>query len=38
MSSGYYKRRRGIVEHIESGEIDLLESGVHDYLSLKAIW
>lgn len=33
---GFYKRRRGIVEHIESGTIDLLENGIHDYLSLKA--
>jgi hypothetical protein len=36
MSAGWYKRRRGILEHIESGTIDLLESGIHDYLSLKA--
>jgi hypothetical protein len=35
-SAGWYKRRRGILEHIESGTIDLLESGIHDYLSLKA--
>jgi hypothetical protein len=36
MSAGWYKRRRGILEHIDSGVIDLLESGIHDYLSLKA--
>src|SRR6266852_479075 len=36
MNAGFYKRRRGILEHIESGEIDLLENGIHDYLSLKA--
>ena len=36
MSEGFYKRRRGILEHIEAGTIDLLESGIHDYLSLKA--
>ena len=36
MSEGFYKRRRGIIEHIEAGSIDLLESGIHDYLSLKA--
>jgi hypothetical protein len=36
MSAAFYKRRRGILEHIESGEIDLLESGIHDYLLLKA--
>jgi hypothetical protein len=36
LSAGFYKRRRGILEHIESGEVDLLESGIHDYLSLKA--
>ena len=36
MSAGFYKRRRGLVEHIENGTIDLLEDGIHDYLSLKA--
>ena len=36
MSAGFYKRRRGILEHIDSGSIDLLESGIHDYLLLKA--
>jgi hypothetical protein len=36
MSDGFYKRRRGILEHIEAGAIDLLESGIHDYLLLKA--
>jgi hypothetical protein len=36
VSTGWYKRRRGILEHIDSGIIDLLESGIHDYLSLKA--
>jgi hypothetical protein len=36
MTSGFYKRRRGILEHIEAGTIDLLESGIHDYLNLKA--
>lgn len=36
MSEGFYKRRRGILEHIEAGTIDLLESGIHDFLSLKA--
>ena len=36
MSGGWYKRRRGILEHIESGKISILEAGIHDYLSLKA--
>jgi len=36
MNEGFYKRRRGVVEHIEAGTIDLLENGIHDYLSLKA--
>jgi hypothetical protein len=36
MSEGFYKRRRGILEHIESHSIDLLESGIHDFLLLKA--
>lgn len=35
VSTGFYKRRRGVVEHIEAGTIDLLEDGIHDYLSLK---
>jgi hypothetical protein len=34
--TGFYKRRRGILEHIDAGLIDLLESGIHDYLCLKA--
>jgi hypothetical protein len=34
--TGFYKRRRGILEHIDGGLIDLLESGIHDYLCLKA--
>jgi hypothetical protein len=36
MGQGFYKRRRGVLEHIEAGLIDLLEDGIHDYLSLKA--
>jgi len=36
MSTGFYKRRRGVVEHVDAGTIDLLELGVHDYLNLKA--
>jgi hypothetical protein len=36
MSRGYYKRRRGILEHLENGTIGLLDLAVHDYLSLKA--
>jgi len=37
MSAGFYKRRRGVVEHIENGTIDLLEDGIHDYLSLSMV-
>lgn len=36
MSEGFYKRRRGVLEHLESGKISLLDLAVHDYLSLKA--
>jgi hypothetical protein len=36
MSSGFYKRRRGVLEHLESGKISLLELAIHDYLCLKA--
>lgn len=35
-NAGYYKRRRGVLEHIEADVIDLLEDGIHDYLNLKA--
>jgi len=35
MSAGFYKRRRGILEHLESGKIGLLDLAVHDYLCLK---
>jgi len=34
-AAGYYKRRRGILEHLESGTIGLLDLAVHDYLCLK---
>ncbi len=33
---GFYKRRRGILEHLEAGTISLLDLAVHDYLNLKA--
>lgn len=36
MSEGFYKRRRGIVEHLEGGKINLIDLAVHDYLNLKA--
>jgi hypothetical protein len=36
MSEGFYKRRRGVLEHIDAGTIDLLDDGIHDYLSMKA--
>ena len=36
MTGGFYKRRRGILEHLESGKIGLLDLAVHDYLNLMA--
>lgn len=33
---GWYKRRRGILEHLESGKISLLDAAVHDFLCLIA--
>ena len=36
MSRGFYKRRRGILEHLEAGAISLLDLAVHDYLNLTA--
>lgn len=33
--TGFYKRRRGILEHLESGTIGLLDLAIHDYLCLK---
>ncbi len=35
MSEGFYKRRRGILEHLETGTIGLLDLAIHDYLCLK---
>lgn len=35
MSAGFYKRRRGILEHLEAGTIGLLDLAIHDYLCLK---
>ena len=29
---GFYRRRRGIYEHLEIGDIDLLDLGLHDWL------
>jgi hypothetical protein len=36
MSMSFYKRRRGILEHIEADVIGLRQSGIHDFLCLKA--
>jgi hypothetical protein len=36
MMGGYYKRYRAIARQIDSGAIDLLDSGILDYLCLKA--
>jgi hypothetical protein len=36
MSEGFYKRRRGILEHLEAGTIGFLELAIHDYLNLRA--
>ena len=33
---GFYKRRRAILEHLESGRIGLLDLGVHDFLCQRA--
>jgi hypothetical protein len=35
VSAGYYQRRRGILEHLESGTIGLIDLAIHDYLCLK---
>lgn len=34
MKSGWYPRRREILDHLESGEISLLDAAVHDFLCL----
>ncbi|MCZ6492195.1 MAG: hypothetical protein O7A06_16895 [Acidobacteria bacterium] len=34
--NGFYKRRRGILEHLEAGELSLLDLGIHDLICLKA--
>lgn len=33
---GFYRRRRGILEHLESGRISLFDAGTHDFLCLNA--
>ena len=33
---GYYKRRRGILEHLEAGHVSLIDLAVHDLICLKA--
>jgi serine/threonine protein kinase len=35
-NKGFYKRRRGILEHLEAGVISLLDLAVHDVLCLRA--
>ena len=34
--SGHYQRRRGILDHLLSGEVSLLDTGIHDYICLTA--
>lgn len=34
--SGFYKRRRGVLEHLEAGRISLLDLAVHDLICLRA--
>lgn len=34
--SGWYKRRRGVLEHLEAGHISLLDLAVHDLICLRA--
>lgn len=34
--NGFYKRRRGILEHLEAGAVSILETDSHDLLCLKA--
>lgn len=34
--AGWYPRRRGILEHLDSGKISLLDAAVHDHLCLTA--
>jgi hypothetical protein len=36
MMNGWYPRRRGILEHLERGDVSLLDIAVHDVLSLWA--
>lgn len=33
---GFYRRGRGVLEHLESGEINLFECAVHDFICLNA--
>ena len=33
---GFYRRRRGVLEHLQSGRITLFDAAVHDFLCLNA--
>lgn len=34
--TGWYPRRRGILEHLETGTVSLLDVAIHDFLCLIA--
>lgn len=34
--NGFYKRRRGLLEHLRAGKIGLFDEGLHDFLCLRA--
>jgi hypothetical protein len=36
MGKAFYRRRMGVCEHIESGEISLFDDGLHDFVCMKA--
>jgi hypothetical protein len=36
VNSGWYARRRGILEHLERGTVSLLDIAIHDFLCLTA--
>ncbi len=35
-SNGFYRRRRGLLEHMAAGRITLFDDGLHDFLCLNA--
>jgi len=36
VTKGFYRRRRGILEHLQTGQVTLFDAGLHDFVCLNA--